>query len=131
MTDAPFEAPYPFQEHLGFAMTGWGPDFARCELPLAPHHGNRYGLPHGGIHATLLDTVMGFCGCFTGSAETRRFAMTLSLNTQFLSRPKGKLLIAEGRRTGGGSRTFFAEGTVMDETGELCATGTGVFRYRG
>jgi uncharacterized protein (TIGR00369 family) len=131
MAEAPFEDAYPFQAHLGFVMTGWSQDFARAELALGPQHGNRYGLPHGGIYATLLDTVMGFCGCFTGSADDRRYAMTLSLTTQFLSRPKGTILIAEGRRTGGGSRTFFAEGAVSDETGEICATGSGVFRYRG
>ena len=130
MADFPFEAPFAFQEHLGWELTDWSPDFARLEMPIAAFHGNRHGLPHGGVYATLLDTVMGFSGCFTGTTETKRFAMTLSLTTQYLSRPKGGMLIAEGRRTGGGNRTFFAEAKVMDETGELCATGTGVFRYR-
>lgn len=124
------EPPYPFQAHLDFRQIDWQPDYARFDLPLAEFLGNRYGLPHGGVYATLLDTVMGFSGCFTGTTETKRFAMTLSLTTQYLSRPKGGMLIAEGRRTGGGNRTFFAEAKVMDETGELCATGTGVFRYR-
>lgn len=124
------EPPYPFQAHLGFRQTGWQKDYARFELPLAEFLGNRYGLPHGGVYATLLDTVMGFSGCFTGDAENRRLAMTLSLNTAFLSRPLGKLLIGEGRRTGGGQKTFFAEGVIHDETGEKIATGSGVFRYR-
>jgi len=48
-----------------------------------------------------------------------------------LSQAKGQLLIGQGRRTGGGRKTYFAEGKITDETGELIATGTGVFRYRG
>jgi len=124
------EEPYALQAHLGYQMTGWRQDWAQVELPLGPHLMNRYGLPHGGIHATLLDTVMGYAGCYTGDAQQKRFVMTLSLTTQFLSRPKGKVLIAEGWKTGGGKSTMFAEGVVRDETGEKIATGTAVFRYR-
>ena len=49
---------------------------------------------------------------------------------QYLSRPRGQRLIAEGTKTGGGKSTFFAEAQISDETGEVVAKGTGVFRYR-
>ncbi|MBD3679828.1 MAG: PaaI family thioesterase [Rhodobacteraceae bacterium] len=124
------EPPYPLQAHLGFTITGWEQDFARFELPLTPPLMNRYGIPHGGIYAVLLDTVMGFSGSYTGDPERKVLAMTLSLNTNFLSRPVGEILIGEGRRTGGGKSTFFSEGIIRDETGLTVATGTGVFRYR-
>ncbi len=124
------EAPYQLQAHLGFKLTHWDMDFARLELPIAPHLMNRAGIPHGGIYATLLDTVMGFAGCYTGDPAHKKLALTLSLTTNFLSRPKGKLLIVEGARIGGGARTFFAEGTVLDETGELIARGSGAFKIR-
>jgi uncharacterized protein (TIGR00369 family) len=124
------EGPYPLMAHLGSSMVDWQEDFSRFELPLEPFLMNRYGIPHGGVYAMLLDTVMGYSGCYTGSAEHKRMAMTLSLNVNYLSRPKGTILIGDGRRTGGGRKTFFAEGTVTDETGEKIATATGVFRYR-
>ena len=124
------EGSYPLMSHLGFSMVDWQEGFSRFELPLEPFLMNRYGIPHGGVYATLLDTVMGFSGCYTGSVAHKRMAMTLSLNVNYLSRPKGAVLIGEGRRTGGGRKTFFAEGTVTDETGEMIATATGVFRYR-
>jgi acyl-coenzyme A thioesterase PaaI-like protein len=73
---------------------------------------------------------MGYAGCFTGDPEIRQMALTLSLNVNYLSRPKGTRLIASARKTGGGKSTFFAEGEVRDELGELIATATGVFRYR-
>lgn len=124
------EDPYAFQRHIGFRMTGWEKDFARFELPLAPHLMNRYGIPHGGVYALLLDTVMGYAGCYTGDPDRPQLAMTLSLTTNFLGRPADELLIGEGRRTGGGRSTFFAEGTVTDGAGTVVATATGTFRYR-
>ena len=124
------EAPYALEAHLGYALTDWGPDMAVVEMPLHPHIANRQGLPHGGVHATLLDTAMGYAGCFTGDPGIKQMALTLSLNVNYLSRPEGTRLIASARRTGGGRSTFFAEGEVRDETGAVLATATGVFRYR-
>lgn len=124
------EDPYPFQRLVGFDIVEWSADGARLELPLKEDLGNRYGLPHGGVHATLLDTAMGFAGSWTGDPDNRVMAMTLALNVQYLSRPRGQRLIARGWKTGGGRSTFFAEGVVEDDTGELIAKGTGTFRYR-
>lgn len=125
-----FEPPYPFQAHLGFRQVEWRPDFARFELPLAEFMENRYGIPHGGIYATMLDTVMGFAGCHAPPGAPRRLGMTLSMTVNFLSRPQGRLLICDGFRTGGGRRSFFARGEIRDELDTIVATGTGVFRYR-
>ena len=123
------EPDYPFQRHMGFYMTAWTPDRAVFELPMGEYLHNRYGIPHGGVYAVLLDTVMGYAGCYTGDLAVRRKAMTLSLTTNFLARPAGDVLIAEGRRTGGGKSSFFAEGRITDAAGALVASGTGVFRY--
>lgn len=124
------EDPYPYQDLIGFKIVDWTPEKAVLHLPIRVELGNRYGIPHGGIHAAILDTVMGFSGCFTGKPDEKRLAMTLSLNISYLSRPKGETLIAEGWKIGGGRKTFFADSTVSDETGELIARGSGTFRYR-
>ncbi|MFT7253834.1 MAG: hypothetical protein ACI81Q_001251 [Paracoccaceae bacterium] len=118
------------QAHIGHEMTGWAKDWSQFQLPMHAHLMNRYGIPHGGIYAVLLDTVMGFSGCYTGDKDVIQLAMTLSMTTNFVGQPKGTILIAEGTRIGGGRRTFFAEGRVIDDTGTLIATGTGTFRYR-
>ncbi|MET4101484.1 uncharacterized protein (TIGR00369 family) [Roseovarius sp. MBR-78] len=124
------EPPSGLQTHLGYRLITWESDFARVEMPLGAHLMNRQGLPHGGLHATLLDTVMGFAGCHTGDPARRQMALTLSLTVNYLGQAQGARLIAEARRTGGGKSTFFAEGSVRDDLGTLIATGTGVFRYR-
>ena len=124
------EDPYPFQELLGFRLTHWAEGLARFELPLTEKLTNRHGIPHGGVYASLLDTVMGYCGSYTGDPERRQMCMTLSLTTNFLGRPTGPVMFGEGRRTGGGRSTYYAEGKLWDESGTLCATGIGTFRYR-
>ena len=124
------EAPYPLQNHLGFKLTEWRKDFCRVELPLKPFLLNRYGIPHGGIHATLIDTAMGYCACYSEDPNTPIFAMTLSLTVNYLGQSTGNTLITEAKRTGGGRKTFFAQGSVTDDTGQIIATATGVFRFR-
>lgn len=130
LDDRLIEDDYEFQKLLGFKMVDWSEDYARFELPITPELGNRYGIPHGGVYATMIDTVMGFAACYTGDPDRRRLAMTLSLNVNYVAQPAGKVLIAEGRKTGGGRKSFFAEATITDDTGVKVATGTGVFRYR-
>lgn len=124
------EDPYEYQSLLGFRMVEWTEELVRIQVDMTPKLTNRYGLPHGGVHASLLDTAMGYSGCFTGDPVNKRFAMTMTMTVNYLSRPKGKILIAEGMKIGGGRKVFFAEGKVLDETGELIATSTGTFRYR-
>lgn len=124
------EDAYPLQRHLGFALTAWSEGFARVELPLTEVLMNRQGLPHGGVHATMMDTAMGYAGCFTGDPKVRQMALTLSLTVNYLGQATGDILVAEARVTGGGRKTYFAEGELRDGTGALVATATGVFRYR-
>lgn len=124
------EDPYELQKLIGFEIVDWSEGYSRWDLEITERLGNRYGIPHGGVYATLLDTAMGFAGCFTGDPNDRKLGMTLSLNVNFLAQPKGKMLIVEGRKTGGGRKTFFAEAVITDDTGVKVATGTGVFRYR-
>lgn len=134
MTDKPnsdmFEPPSPLAQTLGFNMTAWDKDFARIEAPVTEHMMNRQGLPHGGVYAALLDTAMGFCGCFTGDKKVKQNALTLSMTVNYVSRAQGQVLIAEARVTGGGRATYFAQGIVHDELGHLIAQGTGVFKLR-
>ncbi|WP_294619654.1 PaaI family thioesterase [uncultured Roseovarius sp.] len=126
-----FEKPSAMATHLGIEMTDWQKGFARVEVPIAPHVANRQGIPHGGLHATLMDTAMGFAGCFTGDPDKRQMALTLSMTVNYLGQAQGTRLIAEGHVTGGGRKTYFAKADVSDDLGNLIATATGVFRYRG
>src|SRR6056297_1046083 len=126
-----------FEKHTAVAVrrgseiTDWPEGYARVEVPIAPHVANRPGIPHGGPHATLMDTAMGFAGCFTGAPDKHQMALTLSMTVNYLGQAQGTRLIAEGHVSGGGRKTYFAKAEVTDDMGNLLATATGVFRYRG
>lgn len=124
------EKPSAFQDHLGYRLTHWDEGYARLEQPLAPFLMNRISAPHGGNYGVLLDTAMGFSGVYTGDAENRLFAVTLSLNVNFVAMARGEMLFAEAECIGGGRRNFFAEGRVFDDSGRLVATGSGAFQRR-
>lgn len=121
---------YPLQKALGYYVTAWSEDYARVEMELAEIHLNRHGIPHGGLYAVLMDTAAGYAGCWRPPDEPRALAMTLSLNVSFISVPRGKVLIAEGRRTGGGRNLFCASAELRDELGTLVATAAATLRYR-
>lgn len=135
MTDAPIdpallEPPSGLQTHLGYELTGWAPDYARVEVDFTDQMHNRQGLLHGGIHALMLDTAMGYAGCYTGTPGVQQNALTLSMTVNYLGQLAGKRIIATARRTGGGRKVYFAEARITDETGALAASASGVFRYR-
>ena len=44
------EDAYAFQRLLGFHLQRWDDGLAELHQPVVPHIGNRYGLPHGGVH---------------------------------------------------------------------------------
>ena len=125
------EDDYPFQKLIGFYLTSWREGYARFDLPLRGDLMNRYGIPHGGVHALMADTVMGFTGSYTGDPDRRQLCMTMNMNVNYVGQLKGETMIAEGRRTGGGRKTYFAEAEIRDELGNVAARATGVFRYRG
>ena len=117
-------APPPIMSTLGFD----GFDFAegRVAFRLTPQefHYNPLGSVHGGVFATLLDSV---CGC---SVHTRLPAgvlyTSLDLNVKFL-RPVTVAtgpITAEGGVVHFGRRTALAEGRIVDEAGKLYATAT-------
>lgn len=122
---------YPFQTLMGFDVTGWAEGWARVEMDLAEAHLNRHGIPHGGVHAALLDTVMGYAGSFCPFPGRTRRAMTLSLTVNYVGQARGRRLIAEGRQTGGGRKSFFVSGELRDELGTLVATASSTMRWRG
>jgi uncharacterized protein (TIGR00369 family) len=120
-----------FAALVGYRLVDWQEDRAEIALDVEARHLNRSGIAHGGVAATLLDTVLGYAGCHCAVPGRVRRAVTLSLTVNYIGAVEaGTTLVAVGRRVGGGRRVFYAEGEVRGPDGALVATGSGVWRYR-
>lgn len=119
-----------FAASLGIDVAEWRDGFARLTMPVQPWHLNRSGVLHGGIVAALIDTACGYAGTWCATPGHVRWAVTLSLTTQFTGQARDGTLTAIGRRRGGGRRIFFASAEVLDGTGAVIGFGDATLRYR-
>jgi len=95
-------------------------------LELDPHsfHDNPIGSMHGGVIATMLDTVTGCAVHATLPVGVTYTSLDLSVRFIRAVRPGTGTVTARGRVVHRGSRTAVAEATVTDASGRLIATAT-------
>ncbi|MBB4909290.1 PaaI family thioesterase [Actinophytocola algeriensis] len=93
-------------------------------LQTRPDFANPMGSVHGGIAATMLDSVMGCAVHTTLPAGVGYTTLELKVNYIRTARTDGRTLSAEGTVVHAGRRTATAEGKVLDENGKLVAHGT-------
>lgn len=93
-------------------------------LDTRPDFANPLGIVHGGIAATLLDTVMGCAVHTTLAAGVSYTTLELKVNYVRAARISGQTLTGTGTVIHGGRRVATAEGRIVDEQGKLIAHGT-------
>lgn len=101
-------------------------DYGRVDISLAtrPDFANPLGTVHGGIAATLLDSVMGCAVQTTLPAGVGYTTLELKVNYIRAVRTDGQTLTATGTVIHAGRRTATAEGKVLDKDGKLIAHAT-------
>ena len=87
-------------------------------------HYNPIGMVHGGLVCTLLDTVLGCAAHTTLPAGTGYTSIDINVSYQRPVHSHSGPLTATGTVVKNGSRVIFAEGSVVDNTGKVVATGT-------
>ncbi|MDQ1695815.1 MAG: hypothetical protein QOJ03_1168 [Frankiaceae bacterium] len=117
--------PAPIAELLGFEIRQLAPGAVTFALNPDEKHYNPIGTVHGGVAATLLDTVM---GCALHSLLPQGVGYTtLDISVRYL-RPitvQTHTVWATGTVTHHGRRTATAEGRIVAaDTGSLLATAT-------
>jgi uncharacterized protein (TIGR00369 family) len=85
---------------------------------------NPLGTVHGGITATLLDSVMGGAVHTTLPAGMSYTTLSITVNYTRGAQTDGRRIIGTGTVVHAGRRTATAEGRVLDENGKLIAHGT-------
>ncbi|NPA34592.1 MAG: PaaI family thioesterase [Chlorobi bacterium] len=106
-----------FVTHLGIDTVEYEVGRVLLKLPVKDFMVNPYGVLHGGVLSTLVDTAMGF-SAFT-TIKLPEMVAAGELNINFLRPGKGsKILYSEGKVYKRGKRLIFCEGMVWDDVSE-------------
>lgn len=125
-----FEKLIGFNQELGFELVEWSEGHAVMEMDIKAMHLNRSGVLHGGVMATILDAVCGFCGVWRPEGEERALALTLTFSTNFMGQAREGRIRAVAERKGGGRKIFFSRGEVFGPDGSILAMAEGSYRIR-
>jgi uncharacterized protein (TIGR00369 family) len=118
--DAVHHAPYP--ELIGLRLSELAFDRCRIDLELAPRHLQPFGIVHGGVLATLIDTATFWAAFLRLPQDTGLVNVDLKLN--YLKAVAQGTLRAEGECLRAGRQISYTQASVFDTQGELVAHGT-------
>ncbi|MCL1633404.1 PaaI family thioesterase [Luteimonas sp. SX5] len=120
LQDSVRDASYP--RLIGMTLAAIDFDSCRIELELGERHMQPFGIVHGGVLATLIDTATFWAGFMRLPDDAGLVNVDLKLN--YLKAAARGRLCAEGRCLRAGRQISYAEASVLDEAGELVAHGT-------
>jgi uncharacterized protein (TIGR00369 family) len=113
-----------FLERLGVRVDEDG----RLHMEVRAGHLRTLGIAHGGVIATLLDSVMGLTA--TQSSPPDHYVVTAQINVHFI-RPafEGETLVASSEIRHTGRKTAVAQGELRTAENALVATASATFVY--
>ena len=97
--------------------------YARLVIDLAQKHLQPFGLVHGGVFATIIDSAASWA-LFYGIEDPDAGMTSVDLKLNYLAPVVSGKLIARGRQIRIGKTLGYAEAEVTDQTGKLVAHGT-------
>jgi uncharacterized protein (TIGR00369 family) len=112
----------PYPSHMSMRMTAIDFDRARIQLDTATCHLQPFGIVHGGVLATLIDTATFWAVFLRIPADAGLVNIDLKLN--YLKPVSQGRLVAEGKAVKTGRSISYAEAAVTDAGGDLVAHGT-------
>jgi len=113
-------APYP--KLVAMSIESMEFDACRIVIDLDERHLQPFGIVHGGVIATIIDTATFWAGFLRLPEEAGLVNIDLKLN--YLKSVAGGRLRAEGRCLRAGRQISYAEASVYDARDELIAHGT-------
>ena len=118
----------PFQHFVGIEVLKLGGGESVLQLELKDHHFNLYGIPHGGVYATLLDIAMGTAASFPDSSGREVDSVTLNLSVDYIAPPSSRILVAKGLVTKKGKSIAYCTAEIFDDDKTLIASGRSIFK---
>jgi uncharacterized protein (TIGR00369 family) len=115
-----------FPQFLGVQLEELRLDYARMRLPYRPEFRQPAGVVHGGVIATMIDTVV--VPAIGGGYDEPRQLFTIDIQLRFLAPIIDEDLVAEGWVVQRGRQIVFCNAEVRGGSGTLAATGTLVYK---
>lgn len=112
----------PYPKHMAMRLAAIDLDRAVIELETGSCHLQPYGIVHGGVLATLIDTAT-FWAVFMRIPQGAGL-VNIDLKLNYLKPVTNGALRAEGRAIRSGSTISYSEARVLDASGHLVAHGT-------
>jgi uncharacterized protein (TIGR00369 family) len=112
----------PFPAHMAMRLLSIELDEAVMELETANCHLQAYGIVHGGVLATLIDTAT-FWSVYLRIPEDAGL-VNIDLKLNYLKPVEDGLLIAQGRAIRSGNTICYAEASVLNASLDIVAHGT-------
>ncbi len=114
-------------EFLGAKFVPIENDSVRIELFVGERHTNPYGLLHGGVMSTLVDTAMG-AECLAQNKKVVTISMTVEFFKPF---PVHTKILTDAKILRDGNRIVFCECKLIDEDGAVYAKANATFYVIG
>ncbi len=113
----------PYFTLISMKIVEIGLGYARLEIDLAKKHLQPFGLVHGGVFATIIDSAASWA-LFYGIEDHDAGLTSVDLKLNYLAPAVAGKLIARGRQIKIGKTLGYAEAEVADQTGKMVAHGT-------
>ena len=112
----------PFNQRCGFVVSRWDEHGVRMEVDDADGLANGAGAMHGGVVATLVDTVANAAAITVGAFEPGTQVVTVSMTVNYTGPARGHL-VADATCTARGRSLCSVRVDVNETSGALVATG--------
>jgi uncharacterized protein (TIGR00369 family) len=114
----------PFLRLLDIKLEQLGFGEAEMSMEVQKKHLQTMGIVHGGVIASLLDSVTWWAGFSAQKPADRGRLMSADLKLNYLSALKAGRARARAKCKKSGSKLFYVVGEILDETGRLVADGS-------
>lgn len=111
-----------FEVSLGLVFTRASSDEVACEVPVGPNLHQPYGMVHGGVYASIVETLASV-GAALFAMPRGQTAVGLENTTSFLRAVRKGTLIGVARPLHRGRATQVWEVEIRGDDGKIAATG--------
>ncbi|HKF31201.1 MAG TPA: PaaI family thioesterase [Jatrophihabitantaceae bacterium] len=118
----------PFPNLVGIELTAVDFDSCRLDLIVGERHMQPFGIVHGGVIATLIDSATFWAAYLRLPEDTGLVNVDLKLN--YLTATTSGRMTVHSRCLRAGRQLSYTEASVVDQDGDLVAHGTSTLMAR-